>query len=30
EGSGSITTVIQEEVVKRAKLEGHPVKAFIT
>ncbi|GKD71964.1 D-aminoacid aminotransferase-like PLP-dependent enzymes superfamily protein [Tanacetum coccineum] len=30
EGPGSITTVIQEEVVKRAKLEGHPIKAFIT
>lgn len=30
QGPGSITTVIQEEVIKRAKLEGHPVKAFIT
>ncbi|KAL4557315.1 hypothetical protein LXL04_035489 [Taraxacum kok-saghyz] len=26
---GSITTVIQEEVMKRAKLEGHPVTSFI-
>nr|GEV49519.1 D-aminoacid aminotransferase-like PLP-dependent enzymes superfamily protein [Tanacetum cinerariifolium] len=30
EGPGSITIVIQEEVAKRAKLEGHPIKAFIT
>lgn len=30
QGPGSITTVIQEEVIKRAKLEGHPVETFIT
>lgn len=30
EGPGSITAVIQEEVMKRAKLEGHPVTSFVT
>lgn len=30
EGPGSITALIQEEVMKRASLEGHPVASFIT